>query len=187
MSPDDASLIGTSSGGKLGPGGGRAPMEQPTGHARIVRFGVFEVDLRSGELHKQGLKIRLQEQPFEILAMLLEHPGDVVTREELQKKLWHGETFVDFEHGLNKAINKIREALGDSADTPRFVETLPRRGYRFVYPVQGPPVAAVYDRRPQGAATGRWPWPALGSSPQRFSLTGSRPPSHRHGLPASCN
>jgi len=116
-------------------------MEQPTGNARIVRFGVFEIDLRSGELHKLGLRIRLQEQPFQTLAMLLEHPGEVVTREELQKKLWHDDTFVDFEHGLNKAINKIREALGDSADTPRFVETLPRRGYRFIAPVE--PVAAV--------------------------------------------
>src|SRR5215471_10513958 len=89
-----------------------------------LRFGVFEVDLRAGELRKHGLTIRLQEQPFRVLAMLLEHSGEVVTREELQKRLWPADTFVDFDHGLNKAINKIRDALGDSADSPRFVETV---------------------------------------------------------------
>jgi len=96
-----------------------------------LRFGVFEVDLRTGELTKSGLRVRLQEQPFQVLAMLLEKPGELVTREELQKKLW-GQTVVDFDHGLNKAINKIREALGDSAENPRFVETVARRGYRFL-------------------------------------------------------
>src|SRR2546430_16411080 len=96
-----------------------------------LRFGVFEVDLRAGELTKCGLRIRLQEQPFQVLAMLLENPGELVTREELQKKLW-GQTVVDFDHGLNKAVNKIREALGDSAENPRFVETVARRGYRFL-------------------------------------------------------
>src|SRR5438093_10275695 len=102
----------------------------------IVRFGAFEVDLRAGELRKNGLKIKLQEQPFQVLAMLLRHPGEVVTREELQKTVWPADTFVDFDRGLNKTINKIREALGDSADNPRFVETLPRRGYRFIAPVE---------------------------------------------------
>src|SRR5882757_2075447 len=102
-----------------------------------LRFGVFEVDLRAGELTKRGLRIRLQEQPFQVLAMLLEKPGELVTREELQKKLW-GQTVVDFDHGLNKAINKIREALGDSAENPRFVETVARRGYRFLAPVGYP-------------------------------------------------
>jgi len=97
-----------------------------------IRFGSFEVDLRAGELRKHGAKIRLQEQPFQILVMLLEHPGEVVTREELRNKLWPADTFVDFDHGLNKAINKLREALGDSADSPRFIETLAKRGYRFV-------------------------------------------------------
>lgn len=100
------------------------------------RFGVFELDLRAGELRKHGLRIRLQEQPFQVLAMLLEHPGEVVTREELQRKLWPADTFVDFDHGLNKAINKIREALGDSAESPRFVETVARRGYRFLAEVR---------------------------------------------------
>jgi TolB-like protein/DNA-binding winged helix-turn-helix (wHTH) protein/Flp pilus assembly protein TadD len=99
-------------------------------------FGVFELDLRTGELRKHGLRVRLQEQPFQLLAMLLEHPGEVVTREELQKKLWPADTFVDFDHGLNKAISKIREALGDSAESPRFVETVARRGYRFLAEVK---------------------------------------------------
>jgi len=105
-------------------------------HSGRLRFGVFEVDLRAGELRKRGLQVRLQEQPFQVLVTLMEHPGEVVTREELQKKLWPADTFVDFDHGLNKAINKIRDALGDSAETPRFVETVSRRGYRFLAEVR---------------------------------------------------
>ncbi len=111
-----------------------------------LRFGVFELDLRAGELRKHDLRVRLQEQPFQILAMLLEHPGEVVTREELQKKLWPADTFVDFDHGLNKAISKIREALGDSAESPRFIETVARRGYRFlaeVKPADATPVGGL--------------------------------------------
>jgi len=108
-----------------------------------LRFGVFELDLRAGELRKNGLRVRLQEQPFKVLAMLLEHPGEVVAREELQKKLWPADTFVDFDHGLNKVINKIREALGDSADSPRFVETVARRGYRFLAEVRVNDAASV--------------------------------------------
>jgi TolB-like protein/DNA-binding winged helix-turn-helix (wHTH) protein/Flp pilus assembly protein TadD len=103
-----------------------------------VQFGIFEADLRSGELRKRGLKVKLHGQPFAVLAMLLERPGEVITREELQKKLWPVDTFVDFEHGLNKAINKLREALGDKAENPRFIETLPRKGYRFVAPIRVP-------------------------------------------------
>jgi TolB-like protein/DNA-binding winged helix-turn-helix (wHTH) protein len=114
------------------------------------RFGVFELDLRAGELRKNGLRIRLQEQPFQVLGMLLGHPGEVVTREELQKKLWPAGTFVDFEHGLNKAINKIREALGDSAESPRFVETVARHGYRFLAEVK---VADAAPVRSPGLAT----------------------------------
>lgn len=98
----------------------------------VMRFGVFEVDPRAGELRKQGMKVKLQEQPFQILAMLLKRPGEVVTREELRKSLWPDDTFVDFDHSLSTAINKIREALGDSADSPRYIETVPRRGYRFI-------------------------------------------------------
>jgi len=112
--------------------------------SRIIRFGIFEVDLQSGELHKSGLKLKLTGQPFQVLAILLERPGEVVTRDELQKRLWP-DTFVDVDHNLNTAINKIREALGDTADSPRFVETLPRRGYRFtgtVAPPQSEPGAS---------------------------------------------
>src|ERR1700693_5350377 len=104
--------------------------------ASRLRFGVFELDLRAGELRKHGLLVRLQEQPFQVLTTLLEHSGEVVTREELQKKLWPANTFVDFDHGLNKAINKIRDALGDSAESPRFLETVSRRGYRFLAEVK---------------------------------------------------
>jgi TolB-like protein/DNA-binding winged helix-turn-helix (wHTH) protein/Flp pilus assembly protein TadD len=99
-------------------------------------FGVFEFDLRSGELRKRGLRVRLQQQPFQVLGLLLAHAGEVVSREDLQKAIWPADTFVDFDHGLNKAVNKIREALGDSAESPRFVETVARRGYRFVADVR---------------------------------------------------
>ena len=110
-----------------------------------MRFGVFEVNLRAGELTKRGVRVRLQEQPFRVLAMLLDKPGELITREELREKLW-GRTVVDFDHGLNKAINKIREALGDSAENPRFVETVASRGYRFLADVT--PIDATVDRLP---------------------------------------
>src|SRR4051812_20424275 len=97
-----------------------------------LRFGIFEADLQTGELKKRGVRVRLQEQPFQVLAALLARPGELITREELQRQVWAADTFVDFDHGLNKAINKIREALGDSAENPRFVETVARRGYRFI-------------------------------------------------------
>ncbi len=103
----------------------------------ILRFGTFEVDVRAGELRKQGVRIKLQEQPFHVLTVLLQRPGEVVTREELRSQNWPADTFVDFDNSLNTAINKLREALGDSADNPRFIETLPRRGYRFIAPVTG--------------------------------------------------
>jgi DNA-binding winged helix-turn-helix (wHTH) protein/Tol biopolymer transport system component len=99
------------------------------------RFGVFELDLRAGELRRQGLKVKLQEQPFQVLAQLLERPGEVVTREQLRNRLWPADTFVDFDHSLNAAIRRLRDALGDSAENPRFVETVARRGYRFLAPV----------------------------------------------------
>src|SRR6266481_4780373 len=103
---------------------------------RLIRFGVFELDLRSGELQRQGRKIRLEGQPVQILICLLENPGELVTREELHRKLWPADTFVDFEQGLNAAVKRLRHALNDSADNPLFVETLPRRGYRFIAPVE---------------------------------------------------
>src|SRR6266446_2574893 len=120
----------------------------------ILRFGVFEVDVSSGELRKQGVRIKLQEQPFHVLTVLLQRPGEVVTREELRNQNWPADTFVDFDNSLNTAINKLREALGDSADNPRFIETLPRRGYRFITPVTSEDrkasatgAAAVSDKR----------------------------------------
>lgn len=127
-----------------------------------LRFGVFELDLRSGELRKHGLRVRLQEQPFQVLAMLLENHGEVVTREELQKKLWPADTFVDFDHGLNKAINKIREALSDSAESPRFVETVSRRGYRFLAEIK------VGDAAPVRS-------PELATEPHPTAETSDRP------------
>ena len=105
--------------------------------SRVLRFGTFEVDLRAGELRKQGVRIKLQEQPFHVLTLLLQRPGEVITREELRSELWQSETFVDFDNSLNTSINKLREALGESADNPRFIETLPRRGYRFLASVSG--------------------------------------------------
>jgi DNA-binding winged helix-turn-helix (wHTH) protein len=102
----------------------------------VVRFGTFEVDLTSGELRRQGLKIHLPEQPFYVLACLLQHPGRLVTRDDLRAKLWPTGTFIDFDHGLNTAIYKIRRALADSPRSPRFVETVSRRGYRFLAPVE---------------------------------------------------
>src|ERR1700689_1142808 len=104
-----------------------------------VTFGLFEVDLQNGELWKAGKRIKIQSQPFKVLAALLERPGEVVSKEELQLRLWGKDTTVDFDHSLGTAINKIREALGDSADNPRFIETLARRGYRFIAPVGYPP------------------------------------------------
>ncbi len=104
---------------------------------RRIQFGAFELDPAAGELRKHGIKIRLQEQPLQILQQLLEHPGEVVSREELQKRIWPADTFVDFDHGLYSAVQRLRDALGDTAETPRYVETLPKRGYRFVGPVNG--------------------------------------------------
>jgi eukaryotic-like serine/threonine-protein kinase len=111
-------------------------MEAPTSSSRRVRAGLFEIDLDSGEVHKSGRKVPLQEQPFRVLAMLLERPGEVITREELQARLWPADTFVGFDEGINTTIRKLRVAFGDSADNPRFIETIPRRGYRFIAPVK---------------------------------------------------
>ena len=109
----------------------------PQNHS-IYRFGVFELDLRAAELRKNGVKLRLQDQPYQVLLKLLEHSGEVVSREELRSTLWQEDTFVDFETGLNTAIKRLRETLGDSADNPTFIETLPRRGYKFIAPVETP-------------------------------------------------
>src|SRR6478752_4591043 len=122
----------------------RTSVEPAVPSPRLFRFETFEVDVRAGELRKAGVKLKLPGQPFQVLAILLESPGEVVTREELQKRLWP-DTFVDVDHNLNTAINKIREVLGDSAESPRFVETLPRRGYRFIGPLSPLPAA---ERQP---------------------------------------
>src|SRR5215831_12509121 len=106
---------------------GDEPMREPS----LIRFSVFEMDLRTRELRKSGLRLKVQEQPFQVLEALLERPGELVTREELQSRIW-GNTTVDFDQSLNRAVNKLRDALGDGASTPRFIETLPRRGYRFI-------------------------------------------------------
>jgi DNA-binding winged helix-turn-helix (wHTH) protein len=123
-------------------------------------FGVYEADVRAGELLRDGSKVKLQEQPFQVLIVLLERAGDVVTREELRQRLWPSDTFVDFDHSLNTAINKLREALRDSASNPRFIETKARRGYRFIAPVENfsepvtiSPVTNVANSAPEPAAT----------------------------------
>ena len=126
-------------------------MSQPSPHQRVVRFGTFEVDLVARELRKNGVKLHLQDQPFQVLSVLLENPDQVVTREELRQRLWPADTFVDFDNGLNTTVNKIREALGDSAESPRFIETLPRRGYRFIAPIQALPTKGA--RLPHGRFT----------------------------------
>lgn len=120
-----------------------AHMNQPPPGRRIVRFGAFQCDLRAGELHKSGIKVRLSEQPFRLLTILLERPGEIFTRQDLRDRLWPTGDFGEFDDGLNTAINKVRAALDDSADNPRFVETVPRRGYRFIAPIQADPPYAI--------------------------------------------
>jgi Tol biopolymer transport system component/DNA-binding winged helix-turn-helix (wHTH) protein len=123
----------------------------------VVKFGVFEVDPRAGELRRNGVKVKIQEQPYQVLTLLLERPGEVVTREELKRRLWPADTFVDFDHSLNAAIKRLRDVLRDSADNPRFVETLARRGYRFLAPVTGPLPAGVAAAAPVAANRKTWP------------------------------
>ena len=117
--------------------------------SNTVRFGSFELDLRSGELRRQGIKIRLPDQPLQVLQLLLENPGQIVTREEIQRKLWSTDTFVDFEHSLNAAVKRLRETLSDAADNPRFIETLPRHGYRFIAPVESPSATSADNTVPK--------------------------------------
>ena len=142
---------------------------------RILCFGSFEVDVVSGELRRQGLKIRLQDQPFRLLVLLLDHPGDVVTREKVRETLWPAETHVDFDHSLNTAVRKLREALGDSAEAPRYVETLARRGYRFIAPVAPRTTAQAADRANANAAVASdgstWNGGGSGAGWSPFKLT----------------
>jgi DNA-binding winged helix-turn-helix (wHTH) protein/Tol biopolymer transport system component len=155
-----------------------------TGSPRL-RVGDFEVDLRCGELRRNGDKIKLQERPFQILAALIEHPGEVVTRQEIQQKLWPTDTFVDFEHGINTAVKKLREALGDDAENPQFIETLPRRGYRLIAPVEivdesGDGLKAAFSPAPPSEepspgtrAQKRWPAAAIAGSFAALLVTAS--------------
>jgi len=142
---------------------------EATVRTRRKRFGAFEVDLRSGELRKHGIRLKLQNQPFQVLALLLEHPGDVVTREELRQKLWSADTFVDFDTGLNSAIKKLRDVLGDSAEEPRFIETVPRRGYRLITPVENGDLAAPAAAHEKLAVV---PLPTPRSLTKRWSVLG---------------
>ena len=127
-------------------------MLQAERQGRLARFGAFELDRHTGELRKHGIRIRLQTKPFQILLALLETPGEFVTREDLQRRLWQSDTFVDFESGLNTAANRLRLSLGDSADSPRYIETLPRSGYRFIAPVEEiEPVGAAVETQLEAA------------------------------------
>jgi Tol biopolymer transport system component/DNA-binding winged helix-turn-helix (wHTH) protein len=135
----------------------------PNGNlTEVVRFGVYEVDPQAGELRRNGIKVKIQEQPYQVLSLLLERPGEVITREELKRRLWPADTFVDFDHSLNAAIKRLRDVLRDSADNPRFVETLARRGYRFLAPVTGSlpsgvsPVRPVSHMAPRSRNRARW-------------------------------
>jgi TolB-like protein/DNA-binding winged helix-turn-helix (wHTH) protein len=132
---------------------GVTSLSNPAHSPRLMRFGQFELDLRTAEIYKDGKRIKLQEQPCQVLALLIERPGELVSREELRKKLWPDDTFVDFDHGVNIAINKLRDALGDSPEKPRFIETLPRRGYRFIGQVSEttPEPVSVRTNRPATA------------------------------------
>lgn len=157
----------------------------PAPRPQRITFDRFEVDLRSGELRKAGHRIRLQAQPFELLTMLLEHAGEVVTREEVCRKLWPNDTFVDFDHSLAAAVNKIREALGDSADNPRFVETLPKRGYRFIAEIrrEQPPALVMASAPDKAAASGISPDSVAGHS--EGSLTETVPQQVGNARPQS--
>src|SRR5579863_10769315 len=133
---------------------------------RIVRFAVFEFDIETGELRKHGLRIKLQGQPISVLAILIEHAGETVTRDELQKRLWPVDTYVDFEHSLNAAVKRLRAALGDSADAPRFVETLPRQGYRFIAPLNRPETINPVVTQPDKSQTASDVPPAVAGNPK---------------------
>ena len=139
--------------------------EVPAPARRPLRFGSFELDLQSGELRKAGVLVGLQEQSLKVLVELLARPGELVTREQLRQRLWPSGTFVDYEHGLNAVINRLRETLGDSADSPRFIQTVPRRGYRFIASVEGG--AATVAGGPVEPTSVTRDLPASQSSPPR--------------------
>ncbi|HXJ93647.1 MAG TPA: protein kinase [Terriglobia bacterium] len=147
-------------------------MERPTPSRQAARFGVFELDLRAGELRRNGFKVKLQEQPFQILRLLLEHPGELVAHDEIIQTLWPNGTIVEYEHSVKTAVKKQRQALGDDADTPRYVETLPRRGYRFIYPVESLGARASRPLRPEPVAD-KPSWRADGFEPEDKAAGGT--------------
>jgi TolB-like protein/DNA-binding winged helix-turn-helix (wHTH) protein/Tfp pilus assembly protein PilF len=167
-------------------------MDSPELTPRLVRFGVFELDRRSGELRKEGLRVRLQEQPLRVLDALLAQPGEPVTREALRQRLWPDDTFVDFDNGLNRAINRLRSALGDEADNPRFIETLERRGYRFIAPVAAveapapapPPSAPATAPRRGPLRARRLVWLGAAAAPAVVALIALLPALRRNAGPA---
>ena len=144
---------------------------RPGSASRCVGFGVYELDTRTRELRKRGIRLKLPEQSIQILAMLLERPGELVTREELQSKLWPNDTVVEFDHSINAAIKRLRQALGDTAETPRFIETLPRRGYRFIYPVQAGSEAPDQPQ-PQGPVSRDGEGDLIGQTVSRYRILG---------------
>ena len=150
--------------------------QQPASTSHILRFGVFELDSRSGELRKHGIRIRLQEQPFQILTMLLEEAGAVVLREDIRKRLWPNGTIVEFDPSINAAVQRLRDALGDSADTPRYVETVARRGYRFIGELKAAP--AVQSHPPAAGPAIEAVSPAS-AEPDREKADRHRSNSHR--------
>src|SRR5258708_3534333 len=153
-------------------------MDLSSSRSKIARFGLFEADLEQRVLSKEGFRVRLQDQPFQVLVLLLERPGEIVTREEIRQKLWPADTYVAFDDGLNTAIKKLRLALGDSADSPRFIETIPRRGYRFLAP---PPFAETTALRQGASDTAKLsrvaaePAPDVDGKPREAELEGDSP------------
>ncbi len=158
-------------------------MAESAANSNIIQFGVFELDLQARELRKSGIRIKLQEQPFQILSMLLERPGEIVTREELQKRLWPGDTFVDFDLSLNSAVKKLRQALGEESENPRFVETLYRRGYRFIAPIST--ASRERDLRAAGSGILAMSAPISNKAPDAANGAGSQSDSARSGEAAS--
>ena len=170
------------------PSASRNRMGLPVAAARIVRFGVFEADLKAGELRKHGFRLKLAEQPFQVLAMLLERPGEIVTREELRARLWADDTFVDFDHGLNNAVMRVREVLLDSSEHPHYIETVPRRGYRFVAPTEHLPALPVAWIKPEASEEpSAVSAMALVSSPSSPSSSSSSMPSRENPVTRETN
>jgi cholera toxin transcriptional activator len=148
---------------------------------KVYRFGVFEADAGTGELRKSGVRMRLQDQPFQVLVVLLERPGEVVTREDLRQKLWPSDTFVDFDHSLNTVVNKLREVLGDSASNPRFIETLAKRGYRFMIPVDAASnhIGDTAPMQPESTAPAIQPVQNVSTSDALLAQTEELPSAHQ--------